>query len=116
MVDIHADRPTADHPVYCMAKAANAMMVKALAHDLAPDVRVNGVAPGAALWPAGYMADEERKAILERIPLGRPAGADQIARCGDVYGNGHRLCDRANPGRRRRAQRTAVKSSANLRT
>lgn len=79
MVDIHADRPNADHPLYCMAKAANAMMVKALARDLAPEVRVNGIAPGAALWPEGYMADEARQEILRRIPLGRPAGAEQIA-------------------------------------
>lgn len=79
MVDIHAERPTADHPVYCMAKAANAMMVKALAHDLAPEIRVNGIAPGAALWPDTDMTDSTRQAILERIPMGRPAGADQIA-------------------------------------
>ena len=55
------------------------MMVKALARDLAPEIRVNGIAPGAALWPEGYMADAQRRAILDRIPLGRPAGADQIA-------------------------------------
>lgn len=79
LVDIHADRPNADHSVYCMAKAANAMMVKALARDLAPEVRVNGVAPGAALWPEGYMADAAKQEILSRIPLGRPAGAEQIA-------------------------------------
>ena len=79
LVDIHADRPNADHPLYCMAKAANAMMVKALARDLAPDIRVNGVAPGAALWPDNYMADAARQEILERIPMGRPAGAEQIA-------------------------------------
>ena len=79
MVDIHAERPTADHAVYCMAKAANAMMVKALARDLAPRVRVNGIAPGAALWPDGFMTDATRQAILQRIPMGRPAGADQIA-------------------------------------
>lgn len=78
MVDIHADRPNPDHPVYCMAKAANAMMVKALAHDLAPEVRVNGIAPGAALWPEGQ-ADGERQAILDRIPLGRSADAAQIS-------------------------------------
>lgn len=79
LVDIYADRPNAGHPVYCMAKAANAMMVKALAADLAPEIRVNGVAPGAALWPEGYQTDEDRQSILDRIPLGRPAGADQIA-------------------------------------
>ncbi len=80
LVDIHADRPNADHPVYSMAKAANAMMVKALARDLAPEIRVNGVAPGAALWPEHYFEDADRLAILERIPLGRPAGAEEIAR------------------------------------
>jgi pteridine reductase len=79
LVDIYADRPNPGHPVYCMAKAANAMMVKALAHDLAPAIRVNGVAPGAALWPEGYLADAEKQEILQRIPLGRPAGAEQIA-------------------------------------
>jgi pteridine reductase len=79
MVDIHAERPNADHPVYCMAKAANAMMVKALARDLAPEVRVNGISPGAALWPEGYMADAAKQEILKRIPMGRPAGAEQIA-------------------------------------
>jgi pteridine reductase len=79
MVDIHAERPNANHPIYCMAKAANAMMVKALARDLAPEIRVNGVAPGAALWPEGYLADAARQEILKRIPMGRPAGAQQIA-------------------------------------
>ena len=79
LVDIYAERPNKDHPVYCMAKAANAMMVKALALDLAPDIRVNGVAPGAALWPEGYEASGDRQRILARIPMGRPAGAEQIA-------------------------------------
>lgn len=79
LVDIYAERPNPGHPVYSMAKAANAMMVKALALDLAPDVRVNGVSPGAALWPEGYMADAEKRQILERVPMGRPAGAAQIA-------------------------------------
>jgi len=79
MVDIHADRPIADHPVYCMAKAANAMMVKALARDLAPLVRVNGIAPGAALWPEDSLEDAEKQEILKRIPMQRAAGAQQIA-------------------------------------
>jgi pteridine reductase len=79
MVDIHAERPIADHPLYCMAKAASAMMVKALARDLAPEVRVNGIAPGAALWPGDLLGDEARQEILRRIPMQRPAGADQIA-------------------------------------
>jgi len=79
LVDIHAERPLADHAVYCMAKAANAMMVKALARDLAPEVRVNGIAPGAALWPADSLGDADKQEILRRIPLRRVAGAEQIA-------------------------------------
>ena len=50
LVDIHAQRPLKNHPVYSMAKAGNAMMVKALARELGPKIRVNGVAPGAILW------------------------------------------------------------------
>ena len=79
LVDIHAERPNADHPVYCMAKAANAMMVKALARDLAPEVRVNGIAPGAAMWPEDALADAQKQEILKRIPMQRAAGAEQIA-------------------------------------
>ena len=79
LVDIHADRPIMHYPVYCMAKAANAAMVKSLAQELAPEVRVNGVAPGAALWPTGADSTEEQQAILARVPLGRSSGAEEIA-------------------------------------
>ncbi len=79
LVDIHAERPRDDHPVYSMAKAANAMMVKSLARELAPEVRVNGVAPGAILWPEDYFTDRDRLAILQRIPLDRPGTPDDIA-------------------------------------
>ena len=79
LVDIHADRPNANHPVYGMAKAANAMLVKSLARDLAPEVRVNGVAPGAVLWPEDYLADDAKQAILTRIPMGRPGTPEDIA-------------------------------------
>ncbi len=51
LVDIHAERPLKDHPVYSIAKAGNAMLVKALARELGPEIRVNGIAPGAILWP-----------------------------------------------------------------
>lgn len=49
--DIHADRPLENYTVYCVAKAGLAAMTRALAKELAPDIRVNGVAPGAILWP-----------------------------------------------------------------
>lgn len=78
LVDIHALRPHPDHPIYCMAKAANAMLTKSLALDLAPEIRVNGIAPGAILWPEGYQTDAERQEILARIPLARPGTPDAI--------------------------------------
>ncbi len=79
LVDIHAERPHRAHPIYSMAKAANAMMVKTLARELAPAVRVNGVAPGAILWPENFFEDADRLAILERIPLNRPGTTQDIA-------------------------------------
>lgn len=82
IADIHAERPLAEHPVYCAAKAGNAMLIKSLAKELAPDVRVNGVAPGAILWPEnkGELNDEEKNNILQRIALKRLGNPRDIAR------------------------------------
>ena len=80
LVDIHAERPLKDHSIYCMAKAGNAMMVRALARDLGPAVRVNGVAPGAILWPEQGMGEETQRQILARTALGRPGTAADVAR------------------------------------
>lgn len=79
LVDVHSERPQPQHPIYCMAKAANAMLVRSLALDLAPEVRVNGVSPGAILWPEDCCSDEDRKHILSRIPLGKPGTPEDIA-------------------------------------
>lgn len=84
MVDIYAERPLRDHSLYCMAKAALAMATRALALELAPEVRVNAVAPGAILWPEpgvdGAGKDEAAKAaMLARTPLGRTGSAEEIA-------------------------------------
>jgi pteridine reductase len=80
LVDIYGERPLAKHPLYCMAKAALAMMTMALAKDLGPDVRVNGVAPGAVLWPEAGKATLEQQALLERTPLARCGEPLDIAR------------------------------------
>jgi len=81
LVDIHALRPKREYPLYSMAKAANAMMVKALARELGPDIRVNGVAPGAILWPEHEEMTESRKQeILSRTALQRPGSAADIAK------------------------------------
>jgi pteridine reductase len=79
LVDIHARRPLRDHPVYGPAKAGLAMLTLSLAKDLAPEVRVNGVAPGAILWPESGMDDATKQSIVEEVPLARPGNPDDIA-------------------------------------
>jgi pteridine reductase len=80
LVDIHAERPLKGHPVYSAAKAANAMLVKALARELGPEVRVNGIAPGAILWPEQNLSEATKKSIVERAALGRVGTPRDIAR------------------------------------
>jgi pteridine reductase len=81
LVDIHGQRPLKDHHVYSPAKAALAMLTRALAKDLGPEIRVNGVSPGAILWPNEGLSEERRKKILENVPLARPGTPDDIANC-----------------------------------
>jgi pteridine reductase len=57
------------------------MLTLSLAKDLAPAVRVNGVSPGAILWPEDGMTDEAQAAILGQVPLGRPGQPGDIAGC-----------------------------------
>jgi pteridine reductase len=80
LVDIHAERPLKDHPIYSIAKAGNAMMVKALARELGPEVRVNGIAPGAILWPEQGLAEATKQEILDRTALRRAGSPTDIAR------------------------------------
>ncbi|MEO0996059.1 MAG: pteridine reductase [Pseudomonadota bacterium] len=79
ITDIHGRRPLKDHPVYGAAKAGLEMLTRSLARDLAPAIRVNGVAPGAVAWPENGLDDAARRRILERIPLGRSGSPDDIA-------------------------------------
>jgi len=69
-----------DHPVYCAAKAGLQMLTLSLAKDLGPDIRVNGVAPGAILWPENDMPDNTKQLILERTSLKRPGEPIDIAK------------------------------------
>lgn len=80
IADIFAQRPMPNHTIYSIAKAGNAMMTKAMALELAPNIRVNSVAPGAILWPE----DEQGAEIatpekLDIIPLNKLGGAETIA-------------------------------------
>jgi pteridine reductase len=79
LVDIYAERPLAKHPLYCMAKAALAAMTRSLALDLGPDIRVNGVAPGAVMWPSDGKPYDDQQAMLARTPLHRAGSPDDVA-------------------------------------
>ncbi|GAA0249428.1 pteridine reductase [Rhodanobacter caeni] len=79
LLDIYAERPLANHPLYCMAKAALAAMTRSLALDLAPQVRVNGVAPGAVLWPSDGKAYDDQQALLARTPMQRAGTPEDVA-------------------------------------
>ena len=81
IVDIHADRPLRNHAVYGSAKAGLAMLTRSLAKDLAPEVRVNGVSPGAILWPENGMTETVQRNILSQVPLQRAGNPEDIAGC-----------------------------------
>lgn len=79
ILDVHADRPMKGHAVYCISKAGLAMMTRALAQELGPSIRVNGVAPGAILWPENEPDSAEKQSILGRTALGRLGDPSDIA-------------------------------------
>ena len=80
IVDIHAERPLRGYPLYSIAKAGLASLTRSLAVELAPRVRVNGVAPGAIAWPEdGQFDNTERERILGTTPLGRIGAPEDIA-------------------------------------
>ncbi len=83
IVDVYAELPLAQHAVYTMAKAGVGMMTRALAQELGPDVRVNGVAPGAILWPAEEnpeLGGSKAEALLAQTALKRIGEPSDIAR------------------------------------
>ncbi len=81
IVDIYGDRPLPQHSIYSMAKAALAMMTKSLAIELGPNVRVNGVSPGAILPPmaSDEFGEQEERNVSERVPLARWGAPANIA-------------------------------------
>ena len=81
ITDIHAERPLKSYVVYSVAKAGLVGLTRSLARELAPDVRVNAVAPGPILWPEGESFDElSRQRIISHTPLKREGTPDDIAR------------------------------------
>ena len=80
MVDIHARIPLRGYPVYSAAKAGLAALTLSLAGELAPEVRVNGIAPGMVMWAEPEPPQSIKKAILARTPLGRAGAPEDVAR------------------------------------
>lgn len=79
IVDVHAQRPLRDHPVYGAAKAGLAMLTRSLAKDLGPEIRVNGVSPGAILWPDNSMSEQLRAGIIKQTALKRSGEPEDVA-------------------------------------
>ncbi|MGM8939622.1 pteridine reductase [Psychrobacter glaciei] len=86
LLDIHAhNKPFSTYTIYNMAKAAHRMMVQSLALDMAPDVRVNGVAPGVNILPETdsdqALDNEQQHSIIDSIPMQRIGRPADIAHC-----------------------------------
>jgi pteridine reductase len=80
IVDIHAERPLKGYALYSVAKAGLAALTRSLAVELAPAVRVNGVAPGAIAWPEdGQFETAERERIVATTPLRRTGSPEDVA-------------------------------------
>ncbi len=80
MIDIHGQRPLPRHPVYSAAKAGLAMLTRALARELGPDVRVNGIAPGPIMWPEEGMDAQLQNEIVAKTLLKRSGSPEDVVR------------------------------------
>lgn len=80
ITDIYADRPLAEHPIYSASKAALVSLTKSLARELGPDVRVNGISPGAILWPENDGDEVSQQRLISSTPLKRIGEPDDIAK------------------------------------
>ncbi len=108
IVDIHGMRPLRDHTVYSVAKAGLIMLTRALARELAPEVRVNGIAPGAVLWPENGIDEQRRQQILEQTAAAPPRLAGRHRAHGAVLCGRRAIRDRTDPRGRRRPQHRLV--------
>lgn len=81
ITDIHAQKPLKNYAAYTIAKAGLKMMTKALAREMAPAVRVNGVAPGSMIWPEAKneLSDAQKQEIIERTLLKKHGQPEDIA-------------------------------------
>lgn len=80
IADVHGLRPLPEFSVYCTAKAGLIMLTQVLARELGPQIRVNGIAPGAILWPERPISEEQRTELLAKTALERMGSPEDIAR------------------------------------
>jgi pteridine reductase len=82
IIDIHADRPMRNYVVYSVAKGGLLALTRSLAAELGPEVRVNGVSPGAIVWPEDDRWSDElaRQRIVQTTLLKRIGDPEDIAR------------------------------------
>lgn len=78
LCDILANRPIKGYLAYCVSKAGLECLTKALAVELAPKVRVNGIAPGIAVFPE-YYDEKLREKLVQQVPLKRQGTPQGIA-------------------------------------
>jgi pteridine reductase len=96
IIDIHSERPLKNYVIYSVAKSALLGLTRSLSIELGPEVRVNGVSPGVAAWPAGggHFDAKEQTRIVNQTSLKRPgtpedmAGAVKFLVCDATYMTG----------------------------
>lgn len=79
IADIYGERPLINYSIYSISKAGLVMLTKALARELGPEVRVNGIAPGMILWPETGLDEMSKQRIISRTPLKRSGDPADIA-------------------------------------
>ena len=82
IADIHAERPMHGYLLYSVAKTGLVALTRALAQEMAPQVRVNAISPGVIIWPenATWLDDEQRRKIVAHTLLKREGEPDDVAR------------------------------------
>ena len=77
ITDIGAQKAWSRYPSYTVSKAGLESLTKMLARSLAPEIRVNAIAPGLVL-PSGVVTSEKWQQLVEKLPLKRAATLDEI--------------------------------------